>query len=62
MVANAESPFFKVTLDVKENVKEVNITNPTMPLTNIINECLAVEVKEILKPCSCTSSHIKMQQ
>ena len=46
MVANAESPLFKVTPDVEENIEEDNISDPTIPLDNIVSECLAIDVEE----------------
>jgi hypothetical protein len=46
MVANAESPLFKVTPDVEENIEEDNISDPTIPLNNILSECLAIDVED----------------
>ena len=46
MVANVGSPLFKVTPDVEEDIEEDNISNPTIPLNNIVSECLAVDVEE----------------
>ena len=46
MVANAESPLFKVTPEIEENIEEDNNSDPTIPLNNIVSECLAVDVEE----------------
>ena len=46
IVANAESPFFKVTPEIEENIEEYNISDPTIPLNNIVSECLVVDVEE----------------
>ena len=46
MVANVESPLFKVTPDVEEDIEEDNISNPSIPLNNIVSECIAVDVEE----------------
>lgn len=45
MLANIESSLFKVTPDFEENIEEDNILDPTIPLNNIVSECLAVDVK-----------------
>jgi hypothetical protein len=46
MVANVESSLFKVTPDVEKNIEEANISHHTIPLNNIVSECLAVDVEK----------------
>jgi hypothetical protein len=46
MVANVESPLFKVTSNIEENIEEDNISDSTIPLNNIVSECLIVDVDE----------------
>ena len=46
MVANVKSSLFKVTPNVEENIEDDNISDPTIPLNNIIRECLIVDVDE----------------
>jgi hypothetical protein len=46
MVVNVESPIFKVTPNVEENIDKDNISDPTTPLNNIVSECLVVDVVE----------------
>ena len=49
MVANIESPLFKVARDVEENIEEYNISDPTIPLNNIVSECFVVSEETVFK-------------
>jgi hypothetical protein len=46
MVANVESSLFKLTPDLEEHIEKNNISDPTIPINNIVSEYLAVDVKE----------------
>ena len=54
MVANIESPLFKVARDVEENIEEYNISDPTIPLNNIVSQCFVVSEKPYLKGIKTT--------
>ena len=39
MEVNAESPHFTMNHDLEENAKEEDISDPTIPLMNVVKEC-----------------------
>jgi hypothetical protein len=45
MEVNAESPLFTVNHDLEENVEEDDISDPTIPLMNVFEECLDANVE-----------------
>ena len=45
MEVNAESPLFTMNHDLEENVEEEDISHPTIPLMNVVEECLDVNVE-----------------
>ena len=45
MEVNNESPLFTVNHDLKENVEENDVSDPTIPFMNVIDECLDANVE-----------------
>ena len=45
MEVNVESPLFTVNHDLKENVEEDDVFNSTIPLMNVVDECLDANVE-----------------
>jgi hypothetical protein len=45
MEVNAESSLFTVNHDLEENVEEDDVSNSTIPLMNMVEECLDANVE-----------------
>jgi hypothetical protein len=45
MEVNIESPVFTVNRDLEENVEEEDDYDPTIPLMNVVEECLDANIK-----------------
>ena len=45
MELNVESPLFTVNHDLEENVDAEDVSDPTIPLMNVVEECLDANVE-----------------
>ena len=45
---NVESPFFTMNHDLEENVEEEIFSDPTIPLMNVVEECLSTNDEALI--------------